>query len=95
MPSYKPPTLPSATRRKALAGLAAAHASAGRAPSLILPRLYLANWTVAADEALLGELGYTPDEARALIEAGVVAGQHGADDAAPGGAPSPNELASA
>ncbi|MEK7919484.1 CoA transferase, partial [Burkholderia contaminans] len=45
--------------------------------------------------ALLGELGYTPDEARALIEAGVVAGQHGADDAAPGGAPSPNELASA
>ncbi|RRA08329.1 CaiB/BaiF CoA transferase family protein [Burkholderia cepacia] len=45
--------------------------------------------------ALLGELGYTPDEARALIEAGVVAGRHDADGAAAGGAPSPNELASA
>ncbi|KWI18345.1 CaiB/BaiF CoA transferase family protein [Burkholderia ubonensis] len=46
--------------------------------------------------ALLAELGYAPDDARALIEAGVVAGP---DGAAPGdcpvGAPSPNELASA
>ncbi|KWK97818.1 CoA-transferase [Burkholderia ubonensis] len=46
--------------------------------------------------ALLAELGYAPDDARALIEAGVVAGP---DGTAPGdcqvGAPSPNELASA
>ncbi|ERI25543.1 hypothetical protein BURCENBC7_AP4555, partial [Burkholderia cenocepacia BC7] len=49
--------------------------------------------------ALLGELGYTPDDARALIDAGVVAGQYGAAAAAhgdaPGGAPSANEVASA
>ncbi|HEB3534096.1 TPA: CoA transferase [Burkholderia cenocepacia] len=49
--------------------------------------------------ALLGELGYTPDDARALIDAGVVAGRYGADAAAqgdaPGGAPSANEVASA
>ncbi|KAB0670942.1 CoA transferase, partial [Burkholderia territorii] len=49
---------------------------------------------------LLGELGYTPDEARALIEAGVVAGRHGqgADGQPPGApvdTPSPNEVASA
>lgn len=60
MPSFAtPPTLPSATRRKALAGLAAAQATANRAPSLILPRLHLTNWTVAANEALLTELGVT------------------------------------
>ena len=53
------PTLPLSTRRKALAGLAAAHATASRGPSLILPRLYLTNWTVASDEALLAELGVT------------------------------------
>jgi len=50
--------------------------------------------------ALLGELGYTPDDARALIEAGVIAGRHahGAHDqppAMPGDVPSPNEVASA
>lgn len=60
MPSFAaPPTHPSSARRKTLAGFAAAQATANRAPSLILPRLYLTNWTVAANEALLTELGVT------------------------------------
>ncbi|MXN75410.1 CoA transferase [Burkholderia sp. 4701] len=64
------------------------------------PRLRSAPPALGQDtRALLAELGYAPDDARALIEAGVVAGPGGADGAAPGdcpvGAPSPNELASA
>ncbi|KVX55340.1 CaiB/BaiF CoA transferase family protein [Burkholderia stagnalis] len=64
------------------------------------PRLRSAPPALGQDtRALLAELGYAPDDARALIEAGVVAGPGGADGAAPAdgrvGAPSPNELASA
>ena len=52
--------LPSASaRRKAIAGLAAAQATASKAPSEILPRLFLSSYTIAADEAQLRELGIT------------------------------------
>lgn len=42
-----------------MAGLAAAHATANKAPSLILPRLYLSGYTVAANEEELITLGVT------------------------------------
>lgn len=47
------------TRRKAIAGLAAAHATASKTPSQILPRLYLSSYNVATDEAQLLALGVT------------------------------------
>ena len=45
--------------RKSWATLAAAYATAGKTPSLILPRLYLSNYAVAADEEQLIALGIT------------------------------------
>lgn len=46
-------------RRKAIAGLAAAQATASKAPSEILPRLYLSSYTIASDEEQLLEFGIT------------------------------------
>lgn len=53
------PALPSLARRKAIAGLAAAHATANKTPSLILPRLFLSGYTIAAEEQELIALGIT------------------------------------
>lgn len=47
------------TKRKAIAGLAAAHATASKAPSQILPRLYLSSYTIASNEEQLLEMGIT------------------------------------
>ncbi|GJE98062.1 dual specificity protein phosphatase family protein [Phanerochaete sordida] len=61
MLSRSTPKLPSTglAKRKAMAGLAAAHATASKAPSEILPRLLLSSYTIAADAAQLHALGVT------------------------------------
>jgi hypothetical protein len=54
-----PVQAPVAKKKMVWAALAAIRATAHKVPSLIVPRLYLSNYTVAADEEQLLALGIT------------------------------------